>query len=126
VENVGSLFTVGGSSPTSLAAANSANQIWASSDRGATWQAAPACWLPERSTVQAATSSTGLNDVCSGGGRTFIVGGGGTVLVSRDNVNWTSVRTGTFNFLNGCTVDDTGRLIAVGSGGTILALTFPP
>jgi photosystem II stability/assembly factor-like uncharacterized protein len=126
VDNVGSLFTVGGSSPTSLAAGNSADQIRVSSDRGATWQPASACWLPERATVLAANATPGLNDVCSGGGRTFIVGGGGTVLVSRDNVNWTSVRTGTFNFLNGCTVDDTGRLIAVGSGGTVLALTFPP
>ena len=54
------------------------------------------------------------------------MGGGGTVLTSRDNVNWTSVPTGTFNFLMGCAVDDTGRLIAVGSGGTVLALTFPP
>ena len=102
VDNVGTLTTIGGTSPTSLAAANSDNQIRVSSDRGATWQPASACWLPERSTVQAATASTGLNDVCAG------------------------VPTGTFNFLMGCTVDDTGRLIAVGSGGTVLALTFPP
>ena len=95
VDNVGTLTTIGGTSPTSLAAANSDNQIRVSSDRGATWQPASACWLPERLTVQAATSSTGLNDVCAGGGRTFIVGGGGTVLTSRDNVNWTSVPTGT-------------------------------
>jgi photosystem II stability/assembly factor-like uncharacterized protein len=110
----GSLITVSGF-----------DEISASTDDGATWNLEHGCWPPDQLAAHPAAGTSDLAGICTGGGRTFIVGAGGTLLASRDDLHWTSVPSGTTNGLFDCRVDDDGTLYAVGAGGTILALTFP-
>ncbi|MDT7910160.1 MAG: hypothetical protein RQ912_09555, partial [Thermus sp.] len=64
-------------------------------------------------------AKAGLNGVTYGNGLFVAVGSRGTILTSRDGVNWTEQTSGTGNRLNGVTYGN-GLFVAVGRHGTIL------
>jgi len=70
-----------------------------------------------------AGTTNDLAGMCTYSNNYYVVGGNGTLLKSPNGTNWTSLNSGTTNYLSGCTATTNGLLVLSGNLGTLLTST---